>query len=60
MDSDSILSMGWVGFQICEILCIWIQYCSLVGLGFKSVKFYGFGFGFGFNIVHRSGRISNL
>ena len=57
---DSILSMGWVGFQICEILWIWIQNCPQVGLGFKSVKVYGFGFGFGFNIVHGSGRISNL
>ena len=61
---DSILSMGWVGFQICEILWIWIriwiQNCPQVGSGFKSVNVYGFGFGFGFNIVHGSGRFSNL
>ena len=62
LDLDSILSMGWVGFQICEILWIriWIQYYPLVGSGLKSVKVYGFGFGFGFNIVHGSGQISNL
>ncbi len=33
-DLDSILSMGWVGFQICKILWIWIrlwiQYCPRV------------------------------
>ena len=61
---DSILSMGWVGFQICEILWIWIriwiQNCPRVGSGFKSVKSYGFGFGFGFNFVHGLGRIMDL
>ena len=62
LDLDSILSMGWVGFQICEILWIWIriQNCPRVGSGFKSVKSYGFGFGFGFNFVHGLGRVSNL
>ena len=60
LDLDSILSMGWVGFQICEILWIWIQNCPRVGLGFKSVKSYGFGFGFGFNFVHGLGRIMDL
>ena len=59
LDLDSILSMGWVGFQICEILWIWIwiQNCPWVGSGFKSVKSYGFGFGFGFNFVHGLGRV---
>ena len=61
---DSILFMGWVGFQICEILWIriWvrIQYCSWVGSDFKPVKSYGFGFGFGFNIVYGLGRIMDL
>ena len=65
MDTDSglgsILFMGWVGYQICEILCIqiWIQYCLWVGSDFKSVKSYGFGFWFGFNVVHGLGQISN-
>ena len=62
-DLDSILFMGWVGFQTCEILWIriwvWIHCCSWVGSDFKSVKSYGFGFGFGFNVVHGLGRISN-
>ena len=58
LDLDSILSMGWVGFQICEILWIRIQNCPRVGSGFKSVKFYGFGFGF--KIVHGLGWVSNL
>ena len=60
LDSDSILSMGWDGFQICEILWIWIKFwikfCPCVGSGFKSVKFYGFGF----KIVHGLGWVSNL
>ena len=68
MDSDlgldSMLFMGWVGFQTREVLLIriWvrIQYCSWVGSDFKPVKSYGFGFGFGFKIVHGLGRISNL
>ena len=64
LGSDSVLFMGWVGFQTREILWIrirvWIQYCSWVGLDFKSVKSYGFGFGFGFNVVHGLGQISNL
>ena len=64
LDLDSNMSMGWVGFQICEILWIWIwiwiQNCPRVGSGFKSVKSYGFGFGFGFNFVHGLGRIMDL
>ena len=68
MDTDSglgsILFMGWVGFQICEILWIriwvWIQYCSWVGSDFKPVKSYGFGLGFGFKIVYGLGRIMDL
>ena len=63
-DLDSILSMGWVGFQICEILWIWIriwiQCCPWVGLDFKSVKSYGFGFGVGFTLGHRLDRIMDL
>ena len=61
-DLDSILSMGWVGFQICEILWIWIwiQYCQWIGSDFKSVKSYGFGFGVGFTLGHRLDRIMDL
>ena len=53
LDLDSNMSMGWVGFQICEILWVWIQYCPWVGSNFKSVKSYGFGFGVGFTLGHR-------
>ena len=63
-DLDSKLSTGWVGFQICEILWVWIrfwiQYCPWVGSDFKSVKSYGFGFGFGFTLGHRLDRIMEL
>ena len=64
LDSDWVLPTGWVGFQICEILWIWIWvrigYCSRVGLDFKSVLSNGFGFGFGFSITLRLGWIMDL
>ena len=44
-DLDSILSMGWVGFQI------W------VGLDSESIKFNRFGLGF--NLFYRLGWIQN-
>ena len=51
-DLDSKLSTGWVGFQICEILWIWIrfwiQFCPWVGSDYGFVFLLGFGFGFGF------------
>ena len=50
-DLDSKLSTGWVGFQICEILWIWIrfwiQFCPWVGSDYGFVFLLGFGFGFG-------------
>ena len=64
LDLDLILSTGWVGFQICECLWIWIrfriQYCPWVGSVFKSVKSYGFGFGVGFTLGHRLDWIMDL
>ena len=51
-DSDSKLSTGWFGFQICEILWIrirfWIQFYPWVGSDYGFVFLLGFGFGFGF------------
>ena len=64
LNLDSILSMGWVGFQICEILWIWIwfriEFCPWVGSDFKSEKSYAFGCGVGFTVGHRLDRIMDL
>ena len=46
---DSILSMGWVGFQICEILWIWIRiWIQIVhGLGWIMDLFFCLDLGLG-------------
>ena len=53
-DLDSKLSTGWVGFHICEILWIWIQFCPWVGLDYGFVFLLGFGFGFIFFLKSKS------
>ena len=59
---DSILSMGWVRFQICEILWFlflsWIHFRPQVGLDYGFVFLLGFGFSFGFIIFLNSESVS--
>ena len=47
LDLDSILSMGWVRFQICEILWIrfwgWIHFRPQIGSDYGFVLLFGFG-----------------
>ena len=58
LDLDSKLSTGWVGFQICEILWIWIrfwiQFCPWVGLDYGFVFWLGFKFGLFFQVESES------
>ena len=55
---DSILSMGWVGSQICEILWIrfwgWIHFRPQIGSDYGFVFLLEFGFGFGLIFVLNS------
>ena len=64
LDLALILSMGRVGFQICDIfwICIllWIKNCSWIGLDFKSMKPYGFFFGVGFALGNSLDQIMDL